>query len=240
MRWFKHMTALSDDTKVRRLIRKFGAEGYAVYTFALERIAKRLETESPTPDLEETDEDIALHLNMDTARVQDIMRFLLDQELFSQPHGDGRILCLKMYKFIETSQTGNPRFRKMIAGYRESHDSVMTHHDSVSPEQNRTEQNRTEQKEKSASRVVKVTHESLGVPIGSTRYSSLCDQWGKAKVDAAIQARIDWEDSKGKPKAADYAAAAAKWLLMDHPEWPPIKPAKMKGFQERRREEFGE
>jgi len=238
VKWFKHMTAMIDDTRIRRLIRKFGAEGYAVYTYSLERIAKRLETESPIPDLEETDEDIALQLNMDTARVQDIMRFLLEQELFTQPHGDGRILCVKMYKFIETSQTSNPRFRKMITGYRESHDSVMTGHDSVSPEEKRTEEN-TIEKSKSANRVKKASHETLGVPVGVTRYSSLCDLWGKARVDAAIQSRMDWEDSKGKPKARDYAAAAARWLDVSG-DTPPVKPAKVKGFQQRRKEEFGE
>lgn len=58
----------------------------------------------------------------------------------------------------------------------------------------------------------KTLHEKHRVPIGTTRYRSLCEQYGQGVVDNAIQERIDWEAAKGKPKAKDYAAAAANWL----------------------------
>lgn len=55
-------------------------------------------------------------------------------------------------------------------------------------------------------------HPRFEVPINVTRFNTLVADFGKAAVDQAMQERIDWENTKGKPKAKDYAAAAANWL----------------------------
>lgn len=55
-------------------------------------------------------------------------------------------------------------------------------------------------------------HPTISVPINRTRYDTLCEQHGRRKVDEAIQAYSDWEATRGKKPARDYAAAAANWL----------------------------
>jgi len=228
------MTDMSEDVKIKRLIRKFNVEGYGLYCYILERIVKKLETESPVPDLEETAHDVANDLGIDTLRVEEIMWFCIEQDLFGQDEITGRLTAGKIYKYLQQSETRSTQIRGMISAFKGVSQTVTD----KCEEQNRTEQKRIE-KSKSASRVKMATHETLGVPIGATRYSSLCDLWGKVTVDKSIQARMDWEDSKGKPKAKDYAAAAARWLDVGGGT-PPVKPAKVQGFQERRKEMFGE
>lgn len=89
------------DPKIKRVVRKYGADGYALYNYILESIAGNLNPKDPLPNLEETSEDIAYDLKLDTLRVQEIVGYCLEQGLFSQDEVTGHILCLKMYKFLD-------------------------------------------------------------------------------------------------------------------------------------------
>jgi len=84
-----------------------------------------------------------------------------------------------------------------------------------------------------------IKHPKAGVPMSSARYSSLCEQWGAARVDEYIQRCADWVASKGKPYK-DYAAAAAQWLKRDYPKGPPQKTGPVQTLADKRREVFGE
>ncbi len=81
-------------------------------------------------------------------------------------------------------------------------------------------------KERKEEKSAKTRHPTLDVPMNQTRYTSLCKKFGKATVDEAIQERIDWENGKGKPKAKDYASAAASWMKKDGAE--PLPGAQVK------------
>lgn len=124
MLWFKHMTDMIDDPRIRRVVRKHQALGYAVYNLSVERISKRLTSDSPLPDLEETAEDIAALLNVDTIIVEEVILFCMQIGLFEQNELTGRIVCNKVYKFIEKSQTRNKELRKMIDKYKENHECL--------------------------------------------------------------------------------------------------------------------
>lgn len=67
-------------------------------------------------------------------------------------------------------------------------------------------------KSKSKSKSKEVIHPVFDVPMNQTRYETLCEKHGKSVVDWAIESRLDWEGTKGKPAARDYAAAAANWI----------------------------
>ena len=58
-------------------------------------------------------------------------------------------------------------------------------------------------------------HPTLEVPMNQSRYDKLCQEHGSDVVDDAIQARLDWEATKGRAAAKDYASAAANWLRKD-------------------------
>lgn len=183
MKWFKHMTGMSYDPKVRRVIRKHGIEGYGVYVAVVESIANNLETASPVPDLEETAEDLADRFNYDTAKIEQIIWDCITEGLLTQDEITGRILCVKIYKFLEQSMTGNPELRKMIKTFKErvvngdirheswqSHDSVMTESG-----QNRIEQNRKEKNIGPSAPAKKKWEDSLEGQIENLFLSGLTD-----------------------------------------------------------------
>ncbi len=106
------------DIKIKRVVAKYGLEGYGLYNLALESITESLSTGSPLPDLQETCEDIAEFYNGNTAKINDIMNFMINQGLFELDELSGRILCNKLYKFLDTSQTRSTELRAMIKGFK--------------------------------------------------------------------------------------------------------------------------
>ena len=210
------MSDMIDDPRIRRLIKQFGADGYAVYNLVLERVTKRLESASPLPDLEESSTDLADLLNMDAVRVEEIIWHCIGEDLLQQNEIDGRILVHKIYKFLESGQTRSVDLKQMIAAY---HGMSQTVSDSLRlsmPEKKRTEEKRREEKRE------KSTH-AIGVLMNQTRYDNLCGQYGSSLVDLTIQKVADWAAEKGKV-VKDHAAAAGRWLAKDYPNGPPKQP----------------
>jgi hypothetical protein len=157
MKWFKHDSDASSDAKIKKLIIRYGAVGYAVYFHCLELIAGNVSNDNITFELEHDSEIIADNLRIkgtaDKSGVQvveEVMRYIVQLELFE--NHDGRITCFKMIKRLDSSMTSNPAFRKLIADAKNSHDllgknhdTVMMSHDSVMLEENRIEKKRTEE-----------------------------------------------------------------------------------------------
>jgi hypothetical protein len=139
------MADMSMDVRVRRLIRAYGIEGYGLYVYILEHIVRKLETETPVPDLEESSADIASDTGMDAVRVEQIIWFCIEQGLFDQDEVTGRILASMIYKFLQASETRSDRIRAMIKAYKGGKPPLLLSETvtDVSEEQNRTEQNRT-------------------------------------------------------------------------------------------------
>jgi len=150
MQYFKHMTNMRNDIKIKRLISKYGLEGYGLYNLIIESVVENITTESPMPELNETCEDIAEFYNGNTAKINEIMTYMINQGLFELSEITGRVLCNKVYKFLEQSQTRSKEIRDLISQYKTVIDSHRPSQTKViEQEQNRTdkeeEQNRTEQ-----------------------------------------------------------------------------------------------
>ena len=94
MKWFKHDSNASIDAKLKRLRHKYGMEGYGVYWYLLECVARTVEPHNLTFELEEDAELIAAEVNIHRERVEEMMRFMCDLQLFENV--EGRITCLKM------------------------------------------------------------------------------------------------------------------------------------------------
>lgn len=127
MKWFKHDSNASSDAKVKKLLIRHGAVGYAVYFHCIELITANLNESNLTFELEHDSEIIADNLKIvGTANesgikiVEKIMRTIIELELFVE--NNDHILCLKLAKRLDSSMTSNPLFRARI---KESHDSVM-------------------------------------------------------------------------------------------------------------------
>jgi len=113
MKWFKHYTKAHRDTKIKKLINEFGADGYAVYFYSLELIADSLESDNITFQLEDDAQLIGQYLKIDTLRVELIMKKCINLELFGISES-GYITCMKMAKFLDERYTRNPELINLI------------------------------------------------------------------------------------------------------------------------------
>lgn len=127
MKWYKHLSGMRHDPKVRRLIRKYGSDGWTVYTVIVESIAESLDPISQiVPVLQETSEDIALEFSIDSRRVEEIVGYCVQQELLEADE-NGMVFCFKLYKYADdyfTKKQKNKesyadRNKQIIAAYKE-------------------------------------------------------------------------------------------------------------------------
>jgi len=94
MKWFKHDSDANTDAKLRKLSVRYGLEGYGLYWYCLELVARNVEKHNLTFELEHDSELIAAHWNIHMDKVQEIMRYMVELRLFED---SGRNLtCLKM------------------------------------------------------------------------------------------------------------------------------------------------
>lgn len=117
MKWFKHVSDLRYDTRIRRLVNRHGVAGYGLYCFVLETITMGLETDNPIPEMEDTAQDLADYLRMDVDEVELILAFCVDQGLFDLNQSNGHLQCNKIYKYLDKSTTRNAELRNMIDNY---------------------------------------------------------------------------------------------------------------------------
>ncbi len=94
MKWFKHDSNAILDSKLRKLKNKYGMEGYGLYWYCLECIARTVEPHNLTFVLEEDSELISVDTGIHYERVEEMMRYMVQLNLFEQ--SGGMITCLKM------------------------------------------------------------------------------------------------------------------------------------------------
>lgn len=94
IKWFKHDANAVLDSKLRRLRTKYGLEGYGLYWYCLECVARNVERHNLTFELEEDAELISVDTGVHRERVEEMMRDMVTWGLFEE--SQGRITCLKM------------------------------------------------------------------------------------------------------------------------------------------------
>ena len=142
------MSNMRNDVKIRRVINRYGLQGYGLYNLILESITESLTSQSPVPDLQETCEDIADFYHEDTAKVNEMVSVMINAGLFEISELTGRVMCEKLYKFLETNQTRSLEIREMIKNYRKTTQRLIPSEtvSDKSEEENRKEENRKEEK----------------------------------------------------------------------------------------------
>lgn len=94
MKWFKHDSNANMDAKLKRLKMKYGMEGYGLYWYCLELIAQSVDKNNLNFELEHDSEIIAADVQMHFEKVQEMMQYMVQLNLFEGSHGV--ITCLKM------------------------------------------------------------------------------------------------------------------------------------------------
>lgn len=124
MRWFKHETDARNSLKLRKVRRKYGADGYAIYWFCLEAIAYEVDKDNLTFELKEDAETIGFELAIQEKRVEEIMLYMIEIGLFESSRNT--ITCLKLAERLDKTMTNSPKMRKWLETK-----SVMTLDDGV-------------------------------------------------------------------------------------------------------------
>ena len=141
MKWFKHDSDAHRDAKLRKVVMKYGMEGYGLYWHCIEMIVNNISSDNLTFELEHDSEIISHDTGIHQDRVQEMMTFMVDLGLFE--NSDGTITCLKIAKRLDQSMTSNTQMRKLIEEIRESHDTVMTESCKTRLDKTRLEETRT-------------------------------------------------------------------------------------------------
>jgi hypothetical protein len=118
MKWFKHDSRANRDAKIEKLMLKYGADGYALYWLCLELIADGIDREHITFELEHDAEILGARLKIDRIRVEEIMGWMVQAELFEQ--SEGRITCLKLSERLENSLVKSPELNAVKDKIREN------------------------------------------------------------------------------------------------------------------------
>lgn len=132
MKWFKHFSSMRLDTKIKRLINKFGIEGYGLYNYILECIAFNLEANKPVPEIEETAQDLAIELRMDTLKVEEIIRYCFELNLFELNKKNNRIMCLKLLNHLDNTLSSNPEIRKILNNFNKLQETSSDNEETLS------------------------------------------------------------------------------------------------------------
>lgn len=189
MKWFKHDANASIDSKLKRLRLKYGMEGYGLYWYCLECIAKNVESHNLTFELEEDSELISADTNIHRERVQEMMAFMVDAGLFE--NRDGSITCLKM-------ATRTDEYTQKLMKNIKSVPTV-SRHDPDNVRLNRREEKRIEEKLPTNSFCKKKEGRlDLGVPEGvdSGAWKMLVEHKKAMKAPMATQHAISLNANK--------------------------------------------
>lgn len=141
MVWFKHDTNASVDAKLQTLMLDYGAAGYGLYWYCVELIAQKVDRNNITFELEHDARIIARNLNLSVQETTDMMKKMVDLELFSFSENN-KLACYALAKRLDQSMTSNKGFRQIIDNIKNSHDPIMTTSSFV---MNRREEKRREE-----------------------------------------------------------------------------------------------
>ena len=71
MKWFSHDSNARSDVKLRKVLMRYGADGYGLYWYCLELIAGKVDGSNVTFELEHDAEILAHDLRIDSLRVDE-------------------------------------------------------------------------------------------------------------------------------------------------------------------------
>jgi len=118
MKWYKHDADAHRDAKMKKVIRRYGAEGYALYFYCLELIAGKVTTGRVSFELEDDAENIGFELKIDQVRVEEMMKYFVDLGLFEC--SEGIITCLKLAARLDGKFTRDPELKSIIEAQKKT------------------------------------------------------------------------------------------------------------------------
>lgn len=111
MKWFMHQAQAHRDMKLKKVLMRYGAEGYGLYWYCIEQVCTDLEPRL-TFELEHDSEILAHELKIDTLKVEEMMLYMVQLGLFEQ--SDSVVTCFKLAAHLGDNLTRNPQLKAII------------------------------------------------------------------------------------------------------------------------------
>jgi len=204
MKWFKHEANCGFDSKMKKLLIKYGVNGYGLYYYCVEIIAGNLTTENITFELQHDVHIIAHDLKMDTLLVEEIMLYCIKIGLFQFNEETQRVSHMGLFKMLDNTMSQNTCIRQL-----KSSENFKFLKDTES----RREEKRREEKKDIATK--KFKKPSL------SQINEYCEQ-KQYQIDSEYF--YNYYESKdwmvGKNKMKDWKAALRNWFKNEK-KWKP-------------------
>jgi hypothetical protein len=192
---------------------KYGLEGYGLYWYCLELIAADVDQHKLTFELEHDAEIIAFDTGIHYERVNEMMAYMVNLNLFES--NNGVLSCIKLASRLDKSMTSNPMMRKMLEDIRSNHDKVMTQSDKTMQDKTRLDETRLD---KDMSPSAPVTHEKKPSKQFVKPTPEELVSYFQLKDSTAIEAEkfFHFYESKGwfvgKNKMKVWRSSASLWI----------------------------
>lgn len=227
MKWFAHESNASSDSKIKKLILSYGAEGYAVYFHCLELIASEINENHINFELEHDSEIIADNLKIKGTgtqsgrdRVEEIMRKIIDLNLFQEDQG--KIFCLQLARRVSSAQIKNENLKSIQLAIEqrltESSKNFLENSNKFRLPTNNTnqqyqqDQDNQEPPQKSAKAVKHKHGQFQNVLLTDDELYRLETEYGKDKTNDAIEFYSEWSKRKGRSDK-EHNLALRKWVF---------------------------
>lgn len=236
MKWFQHDSDAMHDAKIRKLILKYGAVGYAVYFHSLELIASNISKNNITfmleHDLTMIKDDLKIKKKN---KVNEIIDYIIELGLFVKD-ANNRIFCFKMAERLDNTTSKNPEINKLKESIRNSYvfstkkvsSKYMQNitNKNISKENKGKESKKESNADKSASCKMKLKMDSMpsSIKFWCKQFHHMCLQDDKFcmsvynKIDKGKQK--EFEDKKLDPKGKGYYGAVINGIKdqIQHPD----------------------
>lgn len=117
MKWFQHGSRAAYDGKIRKLVSRFGAEGYGLYFFAVENVCDGLTTSDVSCVAEYDDEQFAHEINCEPKRAREILDFCVEIGLLTRAKCK-RVACEKIMLRLDNTMAQNPEIKRMVEKFK--------------------------------------------------------------------------------------------------------------------------
>ena len=209
MKWFKHDSDAHADAKLEKVRIKYGLQGYGLYWYCLELIARSVDKNNLSFELEHDAEIIAFRTGVHRDVIQEMMSFMVDIGLFHS--SEGRIFCLKMaYRLDENTQKEQRKLRSRSG---------------VTPELLGTnsalkEEKRTEKKRKETPPAIPLPRKKRLTPLPDDfGISPRVQEWAESKGYRDLPLRLEHFVSYAKRSGKTYADWDEAFMASVRDDW---------------------
>jgi hypothetical protein len=208
MKWFQHDSDAVIDAKVRKLILRYGPEGYAVYFHCLELIAGDLSTQNINFELEHDAEIIAdnlkVRIDSDVSaidKVNRILKYIIELGLFTI--NNNRVFCFKMANRLDNTVSRSPEINKI----KQLRNDYVDDTKKLGAEEKRIKQKK--RKEKRIDYIIFGDHKN--VKLTQEQYNKLISDYDKLLIDKKID-YLSWYMITNSKTYKDHNLTIRNWL----------------------------